>query len=93
MDCVLIIHEVEGYSQWKRGLDNATALRKDAEALEYQVLQYASESNRVVHFSKGESHAKAKLFFESKDVQRIRDEIGVKRPEFIYLTETESGVL
>jgi quinol monooxygenase YgiN len=93
MGYVLIIHEVEDYQEWKRGFDSAAELRKGAGELEYQVLQYDGELNRVVHFSKWESHSRAKFFFESEEVQKIRDELGVKRPEFIYLNQTESGIL
>lgn len=93
MDYVLIIHEVENYLEWKRGFDNAAGLRKGAGELEYQVLRYQENENQVVHLSKWQSHAKAKLFFESKKVQEIRDKLGVKKPTFIYLNQTESGVL
>lgn len=93
MNYVLIIHEVDDYSKWKRGFDNAAGLRKDAGELKYQVLQYDGEDNRVVHFSQWQSHAEAKLFFESEEVQKIRDELGVKTPTFIYLNQSESGVL
>lgn len=93
MDYVLIIHEVDDYPEWKRGFDNAAGLRKDAGELEYQVLQYDGAANQVVHFSKWLSHAKAKSFFESAEVQKIRDELGVKKPTFIYLNQTDAGVL
>ena len=93
MEYVLIIHEVKDYAEWKRGFDSAAALRREAGELEYQVLQYAEDFERVVHFSKWQSHEKARSFFESEEVQKIRDELGVKRPEFIYLNQTESGVL
>jgi quinol monooxygenase YgiN len=68
-------------------------LRKSAGELEYQVLQYDGEANRVVHFSKWQSHAKAKLFFELGEIQKIRNELGVKKPTFTYLNQTESGEL
>lgn len=93
MDYVLIIHEVGDYPEWKRGFDSAAGLRKDAGELEYQVLQYDGDANQVVHFSKWLSHAKAKSFFESAEVQKIRDELGVKKPTFIYLNQTDAGVL
>ena len=88
MGYVLIIHEVDDYSEWKHGFDNAAGLRKDADELEYQILQYDGDANRVVHFSKLQSHTKAKLFFESEEVQRIRDELGVKMPTFVYRIST-----
>jgi quinol monooxygenase YgiN len=93
MDYVLIIHEVKNYPEWKSGFDSAGQLRKEAGELEYQVLRYEEEANRVVHFSKWQSHAQAKLFFESEAVQEIRDKFGVKKPTFIYLNQTDSGVL
>jgi quinol monooxygenase YgiN len=93
MSHILIIHEVNDYSEWKRGFDSAANLRKSAGELEYKVLHYEGDANRVVHFSEWQSHAKAKLFFESEEVQNIRDDLGVKTPTFIYLHQTESGVL
>ncbi len=93
MEYVLIIHEVGDYSEWKLGFDNASALRKEAGELDYQVLQYEGDPNRVVHYSKWQSHEKAKIFFESEKVQKIRKQLGVKKPTFIYLTQTEAGTL
>ncbi|MCX2981404.1 antibiotic biosynthesis monooxygenase [Halieaceae bacterium IMCC14734] len=93
MDYVLITHEVENYAEWKRGFDHAADLRKAAGEVNYQVLQYQGDANRVVHFSGWQSHAQARSFFESAEVQKIRDELGVKQPTFIYLNQTESGVL
>ena len=93
MSYVLIIHEVDDYLAWKSGFDNASALRKEAGELEYQVLQYEAEPNRVVHYSKWQSHEKARVFFESAEVQKIRKDLGVKTPKFIYLNESESGIL
>ena len=93
MEYVLIIHEVDDYPKWKYGFDNASDLRKSAGELEYQVLQYENDANRVVHYSKWQSHEKAKAFFESEKVKKIRKDLGVKTPTFIYLNETETGVL
>ena len=93
MEYVLIIHSVDDYKTWKEGFDNAASLRKKAGEIEYKVLQYDNDLNRIVHFSKWHSHEKAKLFFESPIVIEIRRKLGVKTPEFIYLNETESGLL
>ena len=93
MDYVLIIHNVKDYAEWKKGFDGAAALRKDAGELEYQVLQDEREPNRVVHFSIWQSHLQARSFFESEHVQKIREDLGVEKPEFIYLNQTASGVL
>ena len=93
MQFVLIIHEVENYSDWKIGFDKASNIRKSAGELEYQVLTYVNEPNRVVHFSQWQSHAKAKAFFESETVANIRKKLGVKTPEFIYLNQVEAGRL
>lgn len=93
MGYVLIIHEVNDFSEWKIGFDRAASLRKDAGELEYQVLQFENDANRVVHYSKWQSLEKAKEFFESDEVQKIREKLGVKKPEFIYLKQNESGIL
>ena len=93
MAYVLIVHDVDDYQAWKCGFDRAAALRAEAGELEYQVLQSEDDTNRVVHFSKWQSHSKAKAFFESEKVQEIRNELGVKEPTFIYLNQIESGVL
>ncbi len=90
---VLITHTVDDYQQWKHGFDGAAELRKQAGELEYHVLQDSVDPNRIVHYSKWQSLDKAKNFFESDQVQKIRDELGVKKPTFIYLNHLESGVL
>jgi len=52
MQYVLIIHEVENYSDWKAGFDQANDMRKIAGELEYQILTYENEPCKVVHFSR-----------------------------------------
>ena len=90
---VLIIHEVADYPAWKNIFDNAATLRKSAGELSYQVLCYEGDTNRIVHFSKWSSHGNAKKFFQSPELEKIRQQAGVKSPEFIYLTELEKGIL
>ena len=93
MDYVLIIHEVEDYDAWKAIFDNAALIRKDAGEQSYQVLKYESNKNKIVHFSKWSSISDAKAFFESPELIKIREQAGVKAPEFIYLNELSNGVL
>ncbi len=93
MEYVLIIHEVEGYPVWKKIFDNAAGIRKNAGEQSYQVLKYEKDANKIVHFSKWSSISKAKLFFESPKLVKIRKEVGVKAPGFIYLHELENGSL
>ncbi len=93
MQYVLIIHEVENYEAWKKVFDNAAIIRKEAGELSYQVLKYENEPNKIVHFSAWASIADSKAFFESPRLVKIREEAGVKAPEFIYLDQLESGVL
>lgn len=90
---VLIIHEVEAYDAWKRVFDNAAAIRKQAGELSYQVLKYENDDNKIVHFSRWTSHADAKRFFESPKLVGIRQQAGVKAPEFLYLELLEEGIL
>lgn len=93
MQHVLIIHEVEDYSAWKKIFDNAATIRKAAGERSYQVLKYEHEPNKIVHFSVWTSIRDAKTFFESPELVQIRKEAGVKAPDFIYLEELEAGVL
>lgn len=93
MSHVLIIHEVEDYDAWKLIFDNATEIRKQAGELNYQVLKFDNDVNKVVHFSKWTTHADAKGFFESTKLVEIRKQAGVKAPEFLYLDLLEEGVL
>jgi quinol monooxygenase YgiN len=93
MEHVLIIHAVKDYGAWKKIFDEAACIRKDAGEQSYQVLKYENDSNKVVHFSKWESIAKAKTFFESPQLVEIRRQAGVEAPEFIYLHKLEEGVL
>ena len=93
MQYVIIIHEVENYEAWKQVFDNAESIRKEAGERSYQVLKYDNEPNKVVHFSAWTSTRDARAFFESPALVKIREEAGVKAPEFIYLDQLESGVL
>jgi quinol monooxygenase YgiN len=93
MKYVLIIHEVEDYKTWKGIFDNASAIRKEAGEISFQVLKYEKEPNKIVHFSVWSSHETARIFFESPKLVQIRMEAGVKAPDFIYLDQLESGIL
>ena len=93
MSHVLIIHEVADYAAWKIIFDRAAGIRKEAGERTYQVLRYESDPNKIVHFSVWTSTADARAFFESPRLIQIREEAGVKAPDFIYLEELETGTL
>jgi quinol monooxygenase YgiN len=93
MQYVLIIHEVVDYEAWKKVFEDASEIRKQAGERAYQVLKYENNPNKVVHFSSWTSIEDAKQFFESPELVKIREEAGVKSPEFIYLEQLESGIL
>jgi quinol monooxygenase YgiN len=93
MPHVLIIHEVADYPAWKKVFDNAAGIRQEAGERTYQVLKYETDANKIVHFSTWTSHADARAFFESPRLVKIREEAGVKAPDFIYLDELEAGTL
>ena len=93
MQHVLIIHEVADYPAWKTIFDNAAGIRRDAGERSYQVLKYENDPNRIVHFSVWTSIEDAKSFFESPKLVKIREEAGVKSPDFIYLEQLEAGTL
>lgn len=90
---VLIIHTVDDYEAWKGVFDRAADIRREAGEQHFQVLRYEGDANRVVHFSKWESLANAKAFFESPRLVEIRRQAGVDEPEFIYLELLEEGHL
>lgn len=93
MHHVLIIHEVESYPLWKVVFDRAAKIRKEAGEVSYQLLRYEKDANQIVHFSVWTSLEKARQFFESPELVAIRQEAGVKAPDFIYLDEIERGIL
>ena len=93
MQYVLIIHEVEDYDSWKQVFDRAAQMRQEAGERTYQVLKYEHNARKIVHFSAWTSLDNAKRFFESPQLVKIRQEAGVKSPEFIYLEQLESGIL
>ena len=93
MKHVLIIHEVVDYFVWKKVFDHAVTIRKEAGEISFQLLKYEHEPNKIVHFSKWTSLEAAKQFFESPKLVKIREEAGVKTPQFIYLEEIESAIL
>lgn len=90
---VLIIHEVADYPAWKAIFDTAADIRREAGERTYQVLRYESDANKIVHFSTWTSLSDARAFFESPRLVKIRQEAGVKAPEFIYLEQLEAGTL
>jgi quinol monooxygenase YgiN len=91
MQHVLIIHEVADYPAWKKVFDAAAGIRKEAGERSYQVLKFEADANKLVHFSAWTSIADAKAFFESPRLVKIRQEAGVKAPEFFYLEQLEAG--
>lgn len=93
MQHVLIIHEVADYPAWKIVFDKAAGIRREAGERSFQVLRYADDANRIVHFSTWTSHADARAFFESPRLVKIREEAGVKAPDFLYLDLLEAGDL
>ena len=84
---------VEDYAAWNQVFHQAAGIRQAAGERSYQVLSYVQEPNKIVHFSAWTSIQAAKAFFESPELAKIRQEAGVKAPEFIYLDELESGTL
>lgn len=90
---VLIVHEVEDYAKWKAIFDDAATIRRDAGEIEYRLLAFDTDANRVVHFSRWSSLFAARAFFESPKLVEIRRVAGVRAPEFLYLTEIEAGAL
>ena len=93
MPHVLIIHEVDDYAAWKAVFDGAAGIRRDAGEQRFQVLRDEATPNRVVHLSRWTSLAAARAFFSSPRLARIREEAGVRAPEFLYLDEVDSGTL
>jgi len=75
------------------GVDDAAALRRDAGEIEYRLLAFDDNANKVVHFSRWSSLAAARTFFESAELVEIRRQAGVRAPDFHYLTQIETGIL
>jgi quinol monooxygenase YgiN len=93
MPHVLIVHEVADYPVWKAVFDGAAEMRHAAGERNYQVLRDETDANLVVHFSEWTTLAAARAFFESPRLVEIREQAGVKAPEFHYLVEVEAGRL
>ena len=93
MPHVLIIHEVADYDVWKSVFDRAAPLRQEAGERSFQLLHFAGEPRKIVHFSVWTSLDDARRFFESEELVKIRAEAGVQAPEFMYLEEIEAGTL
>ncbi|MFZ1547616.1 MAG: antibiotic biosynthesis monooxygenase [Candidatus Nitrotoga sp.] len=93
MQHVLIIHEVEDYSAWKVIFEQAAGIRKLAGEISYRLLRFDEDPNHIVHFSEWSSLEKARRFFESPELVKIRLKAGVMAPDFIYLNEIERGIL
>jgi heme-degrading monooxygenase HmoA len=93
MPTVLIVHHVDDYGAWKAAFDKAAGLRKAAGEISFDLLRFADDANRVVHFSEWTSLEAARQFFQSDEVAEIRRKAGVHEPQFCYLERLESGVL
>lgn len=93
MHYVLIVHAVEDYAAWKQIFDGAAAMRKAAGEQSYILLRDDRDANEIVHFSKWDSLANARGFFESEELIEIRRKAGVHAPDFIYLDCLEQGTL
>ncbi|MCP9849541.1 antibiotic biosynthesis monooxygenase [Cyanobium sp. Morenito 9A2] len=93
MPHVLILHAVESYPAWKRFFDDAATIRREAGEISFQLLRDASDPQQLVHLSAWTSLAAARLFFESPELVKLRQEAGVHAPTFLYLDELERGVL
>jgi quinol monooxygenase YgiN len=93
MQYVLIIHRVRNYLAWKRVFDQTASTRVRAGEFSYQLLRNRDDPARIFHFARWRSLAAARRFFESSEVAAIRQDTGAEAPEFVYLTELESGSL
>ncbi len=87
----VVIHRVADYATWKRHFDGAAELRSRAGEGAFEVLRSTDDPNVVVHSARWSSAAAARAFFESPEVQAIRDRAGVETPTFHYLTLAGSG--
>lgn len=90
---VLIIHEVADYAHWKKVFDDAATLRRDAGEIEYRLLAFDGDANKVVHFSRWTSLPAAHAFFELPELDEIRRIAGGRAPDFHYLTQIEAKML
>ena len=93
MSYVLIIHEVADYLAWKKVFDGSAGIRKEAGERSYQLLKFQTDANKIVHFSQWTSLDGAKRFVESPKLVKMRNEAGIKSPEFIYLDQLKAGTL
>lgn len=86
MQHVLIMHEVASYPAWKAVFDQASAMRKQAGEISYQLLRYDNQANRIVHFSEWSSLDAARRF-ESPELVEIRRKAGVQAPELVFICQ------
>ena len=83
MPHALIIHEAADYPAWR----NLRRRRRHPA----RGLRAALPRLRYVHSSAWTSLADARSFFGSSRPRRLRDQAGVRAPEFICLQELEAG--
>ncbi len=93
MITLMIIHEVDDYTNWKTVFDDAATIRREAGETEYRLYAYHNQPNKVIHLSVWVSMAAAEAFFHSPRLVKLRQEAGVHQPEFIYLHPLEAAVL
>ena len=64
---------MKNYLECQQGFERAERLRKDAGEIEYQVLKYENNDNKIVYISKWKSLVKAQIFLNRKRLYKFAE--------------------
>ena len=83
---LLIRHNVQDFTEWKRGYDAHLPRRNEAGLTEKYLLQSADNPNEVVVLFEAKDLDRAKAFAESADLRDAMEKVGVMdKPDIYFL--------
>jgi heme-degrading monooxygenase HmoA len=88
MAVLLIQHTVKNYSDWKKGFDGASQLRKSFGEVSTKVYRDASDGNKITVVNQWDSLANAHKFAASAELKAAMEKAGVVgAPSVSFLDE------
>ncbi|MCP3982287.1 MAG: hypothetical protein GY716_23535 [bacterium] len=87
---MVVVHEVEDYSSWRKAYDDFDAHRKRAGIVGHAVNQDAGNPNRVIIYHQAEEMSALRAFVESSELREAMQSAGVVgRPDIRFLEQLD----
>jgi len=87
MTRMFVRHDVEDFSRWKKGYDEAAGFQRAAGVTDEAVYQAADNPNDVTVIHDFDSLDEARAFASNPQLKKTMDEIGVTGQPQIWFTE------